>query len=179
MKEKAMPWERQYNESHQAFGAFHEYCLLGDKRSIRKVAEKLGKSDVLISRWSSKWNWVERSREYDNELVRQEVKEARDGIQEMRKRQIEFGKFIQSRAMEAIMERARSENGLRYEEIRDLVTMITKGATLEEHARKEGLADYAGFTTTGGNSEISPERRLEIEEFFNADSATEKHTSED
>ena len=173
MEGQAKPWERQYNESHQAFEAFHEYCLLGSKRTQAKVAAKLGKSEHLMDRWSSKWKWRERARAYDNELVRLEIEEKRSEIAEMRKRQIDTGRFLQSKALDALMKRAKEKDGegLKYEEIRDLMNLITKGAEMEEHARTEGLKalDYRTGPTEAAATEITPERRKEIEDFFNAE----------
>lgn len=60
------PWERQLNESTQAFGAFKAYLDMGDERSYAKVGQRLGKSKAIIDRWGSTWKWQERIREYDN-----------------------------------------------------------------------------------------------------------------
>ena len=38
------PWERQERESDKAFAAFRVYLEMGPKRSLRAVAQKLGKS---------------------------------------------------------------------------------------------------------------------------------------
>lgn len=94
-------WERQQGETVQAFKAFTLYCKLGDERSLGKVGKKLGKSATLIERWSSQWNWVNRSRDYDNEIRRQELIAEKRAFQEMRKRQIEIAIKIQKIAFEA------------------------------------------------------------------------------
>lgn len=94
-------WERQQGEIIQAFKAFPLYCKLGDERSLGKVGKKLGKSATLIERWSSQWNWVNRSRDYDNEIRRQELRAEIRAFQEMRKRQIEIATKIQKKAFEA------------------------------------------------------------------------------
>lgn len=172
MAEQAKPWERQFNESHQAFEAFHEYCLLGAKRTQAKVAAKLGKSTHLMDRWSSKWKWRERARAYDNELVRQEIDEKRAEIAEMRKRQIDTGRFLQSKALDALVKKAKEADGdgLKFEEIRDLLNLITKGSEMEEHARTEGLRALSiGAETVQQSGDITDERRKEIEEFFDAE----------
>ena len=65
------PWEQQENETATAFAAFVIYRDLGlGIRSIGKVVQELGKSTALIHRWSSRWNWVNRCRVYDQELDR-------------------------------------------------------------------------------------------------------------
>jgi len=47
-------------ESTKAYNAFRVYAEMGDKRSLRAVGQKLGKSTTIIERWSSKWKWRER-----------------------------------------------------------------------------------------------------------------------
>lgn len=69
-----------------------------------KVGKKLGKSVTLIERWSSQWNWVNRSRDYDNEIRRQEVKADKKAFQEMRKRQVKIAVELQKKAFKAFKE---------------------------------------------------------------------------
>src|SRR5438874_6587799 len=66
------PWERQPGESAEAFEAFKLYRDGGPKRSRRKVAERLSKSQALMSRWQSRYRWRERVDAYDRERDRQE-----------------------------------------------------------------------------------------------------------
>jgi len=54
------PWERQPKESDPAWHAFCVYRDLGEQRSIRKVHERLAKSETLLKRWSSRHRWRER-----------------------------------------------------------------------------------------------------------------------
>lgn len=58
-------WEQLPDESAKAFQAFSLYLKMGVERSVAKVGQKLGKSRVLIERWSSVWQWGERVRRYD------------------------------------------------------------------------------------------------------------------
>lgn len=44
------PWERQEGESAKAFEAFTIYAGLGADRSLRAVAQQLGKSKTLMDR---------------------------------------------------------------------------------------------------------------------------------
>ena len=166
---ETMPWERQKGESHQAFAAFHEYCLLGGKRSLRKTAQSLGKSETLLSTWSSKWKWVERAREYDNEIVRQDIQQARDEIAEMRKRQIEIGKYFQSKGVDAIKQKVKDEDKLKFEELRDLMNLVAKGMQMETDARLDGLVDMTGAQATHSDRDITVEKRMELEAYFDAE----------
>lgn len=95
-------WERQPGETTQAFEAFELYCELGEERSIRKVGQKSGKNDSLISRWSSRWNWVNRARDYDNEKKRQELQAEKKAYRAMRDRQLGIAIQFQKKAFDAL-----------------------------------------------------------------------------
>src|SRR5690606_17803428 len=62
----AQLWERQGGETDKAYEAFALYRDMGVNRSVRDVAQQLGKSAALIARWSSKKNWVERVSAWDD-----------------------------------------------------------------------------------------------------------------
>lgn len=53
------------NETVEQRLAFEEYVRLGDERSLAKVAEKTGKHELTIQKWSSVFDWVERARSID------------------------------------------------------------------------------------------------------------------
>jgi len=59
------PYDQLPDESRKAYKAFLTYLELDDDRSNARVASKLGKSKNLIDRWSSRHDWVARSRVYD------------------------------------------------------------------------------------------------------------------
>jgi hypothetical protein len=99
---KIEAWERQVNESEQAYEAFTAYKDLGVKRSLRLVGEKTGKTKACIAQWSSKWGWVERIRAYDNHLARIDMQEKELKIQQALNRHAETGKDFQIKAMEAL-----------------------------------------------------------------------------
>ena len=40
--------------------AFEIYYLMGDKRSLRAVAEKVGRTERCVAGWSRAFNWVDR-----------------------------------------------------------------------------------------------------------------------
>ena len=53
----AMVFERQPRETSKAFAAFKTYLELGAERSLAAVGERLGKSKVMMERWSRKFDW--------------------------------------------------------------------------------------------------------------------------
>lgn len=164
---ETMPWERQFGESYKAFDAFHAYCLLGNDRSIRKLSQQLNKSVALLGKWSSRWKWQDRVREYENYLIRQEVDTAKEEIKEMRKRQIEIGKYFQAKGLDAIKMKVSNEEKLSSEELRDLLSLVAKGMQIETDARLHGLEMVSPSTSKESTGEISIERRKELEDFFN------------
>ncbi len=62
------PFDRQPGESAKAHAAAKLYFELGAQRSLEAVGQKLGKSGTLLSRWSSRWQWVARAKAYDEHL---------------------------------------------------------------------------------------------------------------
>lgn len=128
-------WERQPRESIQAFEAFDLYCKMGADRSIRRVAKELSKSETLIKRWSSTWSWQKRSRDYDNELKRQEFEEQRKSLKKMQQRQIQTAMLLQKKAVEAL-------DKLQFDDLKpgDILRFISEGAKLERETRQESTS---------------------------------------
>ena len=79
-----------------------------------------------MDRWSSRWEWVERARAYDNDLERQERAEAAKDLKEARKRQRKTGYFMQKKATEAL-------DRLNVEDLdaNAIIRLIVEGAKLE------------------------------------------------
>ena len=127
-------WERLDKETPKQYEAFCAYRDLGTDRSLRAVAEKLGKSEQLMSRWSARNNWVYRSAEWAAEKERTEREIARKEMEKeirlMRKRQAETGKYMQVKAMRALSK-------LPDEEMKagEISKLIDVGAKLERTAR--------------------------------------------
>lgn len=71
MSKNDHPWDRRDEESEEAFEAFVLYRDMGVKRSIRAVAQALGKSHQLMAVWSSPNDWPNRARAYDKWLDQQ------------------------------------------------------------------------------------------------------------
>ena len=109
-------WDRLTRESSKAYAHFCLYRDMGLSRSIRVLAKDSNCDSKLtqLMRWSRKWNWVERSRRYDDyleaeERVRQE-KERRD----MRKRHAQIallGQNIAVKALESLLQKVQAGTG--------------------------------------------------------------------
>lgn len=62
----ASPWEKQPQESRQAYEAFTVYRAQGKgERSIMKTAKEMAKGRQQLGRWSSRWSWVARCQAWD------------------------------------------------------------------------------------------------------------------
>lgn len=66
-------WDRRENETDPAWVAFQTYRDMRHPRSIRDVAEALGKSASLIARWSSAHDWPNRVRAFERWMDQQTV----------------------------------------------------------------------------------------------------------
>lgn len=136
---EAEPWERQPGESDQAWEAFllyrdmsHEDTGPKKKRRLATVADKLGKSVKLIERWSRNWGWVERCREYDNELQRIGMEETRSAVKQMLKTHIAFAQALQKKALQALSRLDEDDMSAR-----NILDYLAQGIALERQARIE------------------------------------------
>ena len=96
------PWERQINESSQAFEAFAAYRDMGAARSTAKVSRLLCKSVTLMNRWSSEHDWVKRCAAWDAEKDRVARESQIKGIIEMRERHAAIAKKMMDTADHAL-----------------------------------------------------------------------------
>jgi hypothetical protein len=97
-----LPWERQYNESRQAFQAFATYRDQGPTRSLSRVSQELHKDRVLLGRWSRKWRWVERAQAWDDEQDRVHRESMAEAIREMNREHALVGRAMVVKASKAI-----------------------------------------------------------------------------
>lgn len=96
------PWERQEDESDEAFEAFCTYRDMGIERSLRAVAEKLNKSSQLMGRWSAKYSWVDRAKAWQDEQDRiLRIEQIKD-IKKMRQRHADLAVEMLAKALEGI-----------------------------------------------------------------------------
>lgn len=128
-KKTELAWERQPGESEEAYEAFTDYYK-NPKRSQKKTAKAVGKSEALIYRWSVRWHWTERAREYDNALVREEYTATLDEIRKMNKAQAAIGLLLQKKGQEAL-----EKLNLKKMSAKDLLQFLIQGTTIERRAR--------------------------------------------
>jgi len=104
---KRQIWERLPSETAKAYEAFRKYRDLASKRTLREVAQMSGCSAQNIERWSRRWNWVHRSREFDlfeEEKFREQT--ARDRMAH-RRQQVQLGTVLTNIAAHSLREMQR------------------------------------------------------------------------
>lgn len=151
----AKPWERQPNEGIKPYEAFDLYCKQGSNRSIRKVAQQLGKSAAIISRWSSAHDWRERVRAYDNEMKRLEMEEKKLSFRKMNERQIKAAGVLQAKAIEAL-----KTLDLTTMRPRDIAAFISEGVRIERLIRQEEAVDEGTLATDSPENEKASQENL-------------------
>ncbi len=77
-------WSQRSNESAPAYEAFRVYLNVQDEKAggIRETARRLGKSPTMVTRWSSRNDWVNRARAWTNHQVILEENEMRKAMRE-------------------------------------------------------------------------------------------------
>ncbi len=55
-----LAFEQQPKETEKAFAAFSMYLSMGQGRTVRGAAKKLGKCRNVLERWSIKFRWMDR-----------------------------------------------------------------------------------------------------------------------
>lgn len=155
------PWERQNGESEKAFEAFSIYRDMNTNRSIRAVGETLGKSSALMERWSSRWDWVERVRAYDNELEKEAHAKALKDRKSMITRHTKIAMQLQKKALEALENL--STEAMSPKDIREYIKLSTD---LERVSRTESIAENSAETSEEEKTTVDiymPEKEEENE----------------
>lgn len=136
-----LPYSKRKDESSEAFQAFACYRDMGTGRSHVAVAQELGKSDQLISRWSRKFHWVKRVHAWDAELDRRKRIVDLKQIEVMRRRQIKTALAMQDlgnielwRLLKRAKE-AKTKDGV--VDATTIIKLLEKGTTLERLNRGE------------------------------------------
>lgn len=63
------PWHRWEDETSEAYEAFCQYLDMGTDRSHAKLGRERDCSRANVSKWSSRWHWVERVHAYEHHLA--------------------------------------------------------------------------------------------------------------
>ncbi|MGB8311545.1 MAG: hypothetical protein WCE81_06760 [Halobacteriota archaeon] len=105
---EAAPWERLPDESGKAYYAFCLYLRDGHWRSLRKVADALGKSvsyESQLEKWSAKYNWLDRVQAFDTCVDTQQMRQYLAEQQAAFGRHIEHASQLEEKVFDELMSR--------------------------------------------------------------------------
>lgn len=128
------------NETQQAYKARVLYVCMGPERSIRKVAEQLGKQRQYLGRLSALHGWIECARQYDEMLaniqIQQKSAEYRAQIGEHRQQAMVVGSELMDmgRAMAAEIMQRMSKMHYKPSDLQTAVKAILYGMDMRAHA---------------------------------------------
>lgn len=142
---RRQPWDRQKDESPQAWEAFRQYRDLGPARSVAKVGEECGKNVSLLERWSSRHAWVVRASAWDAEQDRQWQAELGAARRKAAEKNITLAQTIKIVAGHSLAQLAQSSAGLKPHEIARMVEVAVR----IEHAVFVQAAPAAGLGADG------------------------------
>jgi hypothetical protein len=146
-------WDRLPGESSKAY---HHFCLYRDmaaSRSLRQMAGVPGCTSVRrqLNRWSSRWQWVERCRQYDEHLEYQLRTQQEKERREMSKRHARIamlGQNILVKGMEELLAKVQSgQHNLVPSELARLMDVSVK---VERLARGESTDIHEAVGPGGG-----------------------------
>lgn len=134
-----LSWECKSDESPQEFAALKAYLEMGEDRTIKKVAEKCGKSASMLEHWSSQHHWVERSKDYDSWEAQQVlVKNAKD-----KERFVSVQLSIASAFQELVMKQLKRYEKIPEEELKKKFDSPYMLAMLAETANALGKSSFS------------------------------------
>lgn len=136
-------------ESSVAFRAFACYRDLGAERSQDAVAKMLGVSRQNLQRWTTRWEWVRRAKEYDAHLDSLEQKAREKALtkkaEDWATKELEMAALLYDKAKSMLafpLARQKSKDGLTIVEpadwrMRDAASIAEAGVKMERLARGE------------------------------------------
>jgi hypothetical protein len=148
-------WERRPGESRQAYRSFEAYLGLGQDRSLRAVAKRVGCHVSLIKRWSSKHDWRVRAAAWDQSQTQEVAAQTRAG-QAAYERRLHNAEQLETMAMaglRSLLVRDSETGQLRFDQRlkpADIASLIRVACQMmptppispeEEDADEEALAD--------------------------------------
>ena len=105
---EASPWERLPDEPGKAYHAFRLYLWDGYRRSLRKVADALGKDvsyESQLEKWSVKYNWSHRARAFDTYVETMQMRQYLAEQQAAFGRHIEHASQLEEKVLDELMSR--------------------------------------------------------------------------
>ena len=136
------PWEMQPTDTPKSWEAFQIYRDMGKKRSLKRVAEQLKKSETIIGRWSGQHNWQERVAAWEDEQDRLIRIELTKGIGNMRKRHADIAGQMLLKAAQALqkipVDEVKASDISRMVDIASKLERLSRGDTSEVIEQRDG-----------------------------------------
>jgi len=155
------PWERQDDESSQAFEAFVAYRDMEADRSLVLAARKIGKHPSMLARWSSQWRWVQRVAAYERFMDAQRVRVQVYERRKMNDRHASMSMLVQQRVLDRI-------KNLKPEELSpsECVRWLEAAVRIERMARGEAVpgVQVGVFQTQNTLTIESPEAKMILDD---------------
>lgn len=155
--------DRLPDETEKAYSAFVRYCGLGYNRSLADLGNLLGKSASWAESWSSRYNWQERVKFYDDQIHHlvaiEQAKAHLSEIEALRQRSKGLADKLLE-AAEAVINRvkAKAEN--------DEIYINTQSLSAASNAIKAGLDIHSHGL---GIDELIPKLKADIDAAAEAD----------
>ncbi len=127
---QAWNWNKQKKETAKAFEAFCVYRNMGLERTLEKTADELNKNISLINKWSSKFEWIERTSAYDEYLEEKKLEQQEKEISKMNERHIQESLALQKKALLKLQKLDPGDAS-----VNEMLRMFEMGAKLERTAR--------------------------------------------
>ena len=158
------PWERQPREGERAFAAYLIYRDQKPPRVMHRVASQLGRSLALIHRWSSAWNWLERTAQWDNYRLMQRDDDSIEAINEMNDRHAKLAKAMSGKIAQRLQtlqpdELSPGEIG-RWMQVVSMVERLSRGEATErvDRGASDNVQVNVGVAVTPGGDVPSFDR---------------------
>jgi len=165
--ETNISWERCPGETSKAYKVFCEYRDMGSERSGVKVGQMLNVNKSYIDKLSSKYNWVNRAREFDDYIEARVRARNENEIIEMRIRHAKQARDLQDtlalplEVLNRKIEKDPNLNELDKLKLNELLGLVTQSAKclkqlteIEREARGVPSSTYRTEVTVDGNARI-------------------------
>ncbi len=126
-KPQQYAWQQLPRETDKAYQAFVTYRNLEPKeRSLTRVSSELAKSIPLVKRWSSRWDWVERVREWDDYLQMRLLEGRIEERQRMDEEHLALIRGARSKAIKALADMKPEQLATNLVELRHWITELIR-----------------------------------------------------
>jgi hypothetical protein len=160
---EARAWHQREKESIPAYAAFMQYLLLGENRSLSKLAQTLRKNKVMLSRWCSKHEWVVRVAAYEEHYSLRALDAVEDERIDLMRQHLQLATSVLSRArarLEYVVEQMPEPTGNKDEDRRILDELQEQGRlmSIDQAIRAGDLAVKVGRLATGLDGKFVPQQ---------------------